>query len=553
MPDDNGLLTQNARRGLRRLIGGCLVLIVLAAVVVGVWIGWPYVAPMFTSKPAVPTNAPIAQATTAPAVKPTNAPQNAPTAKPNVVVQPTATGPEFVVAFDAFPTYDPVIGTVSTANGVNVKLVPFDLDNKNSFTEAERAQMLTEGKWDVLFTTYEKVKRYPKMGKIIYVTDETAGSDMGVCVGVNDLNGLKGKRIAYADGSVSEFLVYWSLDLVKYTKTDVKLLPKAKIDDAVDAFLKGEADCVFGWSPNIDKALEKPGAKPVITSENLRLAMDVIVISNDAANKKGAQVLAFLEAFVKSSNQMWDDPDAAAKIINDWDTTDWTGIDDAASLNDQMATIAPATFPQNALIMKDLSRFQSRLDEAGVVLKKFGIDVPESKSLDLIDARFVTELAKKQDTLKSKNKPQNPTFTWLGQVDAPVLTAAQQSQVITLATTELFFPPEGTTLSAASQKALDPVIETLKKFNDTYFEVSAMAAHPRGDYTREGVLDVAKKRARAVADYLIVNGIPESRILFGGHKEPQYLGALDPEHPLQDEKFLTLDRKAVFRIVKTGR
>lgn len=547
---------QNARgggptkKGYLVLTALVFVLCILPTAAVGAYFWFNQPAAL---KTAVAPTSVVAQATAAPAVKPTTAPNVVPTKIPEILKPTQSNLPEFVVAFDAFATYDPAIIAALTASGVNVKLVPFDIDNQTSFTEEQRAQMMTDNKWDVLFTTYEKVKRYPKMGKVVYVTDETAGSDMGVCVGVKDLNAMKGKRITFSDGSVSGFLAYWTLDLATLGKGDVKLLPKPNVNDAVDAFMKGEADCVFGWSPNIDKALQKPGAKPVITSENLRLAMDVVVISNKASNEKGAQVLAFLEAFVKGSNQMWDDPAGAAKTIVSWDVNGWTGITDAASLNEQMATIAPATFAQNMLIFGNLTRFQSRLDEAGTVMAKFGITVPESKSLDLIDARFVTELAKKKDALQSQGKPQNQSFNWLGLVDAPVLTAAQQASSTTLVTTEVGFPPEGTALSPESKKKLDPVIETMKKFSDTYFEVSAMAAHPKGDYTRDGVLKVAAARARAVADYLIVNGIPESRIIFGGHQEPQYLGALDPEHPLQDESELSKDRKARFGIRKTGR
>jgi len=398
-----------------------------------------------------------------------------------------------------------------------------------------------------MFTTFEKVKRYPKMGKIIYVIDETAGSDAMYCVGVGDLNALKGKKIAYSDGSISEFFTYWALDFANLGKNDVKLSPKDDVDKAVESFVGGENDCVVGWSPNIDKAAARKGSAPVVSSARLRVALDVVVVSNKAATEKPAQVYSFLKAFVKGSYMMWDNPEKAAKTIADWDTTGWTGIADVASLKDQMTTIAPATFQYNTVVFGNLSRFESRLDEAGSVMKKFGITIPDSKSMELVDARFVTQLKSEPD-LVGNSKPQNATFNWIAQVDTQPMTSAQQASAVKLGATTVYFPPEGTSLSIESQKKLDVTIEQLKKFNGSYFEVAAMAAHPKGDYTRDGVLKVAAARARAVADYLIANGIPESRIIFGGHQEKQYLGALEPEHPQADESQLTLDRKGVLTV-----
>jgi len=511
-----------------------------------------------TSAPVQPTVAP--KATTAPA-QPTVAP-NKPTVPAQPVVKPLG---KIRVAYPSFVTYQANAIAKELSEDVDVELVQIGLNGKNDWDEPEQAKQLADGTIDILLTTKEKGVIYPQMGKIVYPgVDETAGGDYINCRlnSVNEIGKTGKTKIAYTDGSISMYLVFGTLDLINLPVDRVTLAPKPNLKAATVAYINKEVDCVAGWvSPEMDATDAVPGNKMVISTENFRLAMDSIYASNKAIAEKPAAVVAYLKAYARAANLMWDDPKKATELIKKTDPTgDWTGITSVDDLNSQLATVAPATWSQNVLICKDQKRFVARLAEDKAILIKYGVKAPDQKPEDLVNCNFVLAIADSAakdsvlaQQLKNTEFPPNPTFNYVGGVEMPKLNEATKVQ--TYATTEVIFQPNSRVLTKQDQEKLLELVRKLEKFSNTYFKVSAMAALPPGDnFDRPSTLQFAADRVVAVTDFLKVNGIPENRIIVGEGAEKKYPGALEPAHPrAATEDLLKLDRKAVVEIVTTGR
>src|SRR4029079_4566616 len=191
-------------------------------------------------------------------------------------------------AFDAFPTYYPgIIMEVKgllKARGYDLKLVPFGVDGSEPPTAEQGWGSLKSGEWDVLATTLDGFARQsdPSIGAITAVIDESAGADKLVAKPeIATINDLKGKRIAFSQGSVGEYFLYYALSLAGLSPQDVTLAPQAEVADAVKQYNDGHVDGVSAWEPD-GLAAQDQGAKVVIASDKLRAILDVLITSRPA-------------------------------------------------------------------------------------------------------------------------------------------------------------------------------------------------------------------------------------------------------------------------------
>ncbi|HNP87021.1 MAG TPA: ABC transporter substrate-binding protein [Kouleothrix sp.] len=297
-------------------------------------------APAATRAPTAAPNVPTA-ANTAPTAAP-NAP--APTVAPNSPSKGTVT-----FAFDAFPTYYP--GIVMEVQGLlkqrgyELKLVPFGLDGANDVPEEQRWANLKSGEWDVLATTLDGFARQsdPAIGAITAVIDESAGADKLVAKPeITTINALKGQRIAFSQGSVGEYFLYYALSLAGLGPQDVQLVPQPAVADAVKAYTSGQADAVSAWVPDVQEA-EAAGAKTIIASDKLRAILDVLISSRPAIENKTEALQAFHDAWYEALKQMTDTPDQAEQALLKWGHADWTFIEKPGDLRAALEPLAQAT------------------------------------------------------------------------------------------------------------------------------------------------------------------------------------------------------------------
>ncbi|HEX5691495.1 MAG TPA: ABC transporter substrate-binding protein, partial [Roseiflexaceae bacterium] len=311
--------------------------------------------------------------------------------------------------------------------GYDLVLVPFGVDGQPIPSEEERWTKLRSGEWDVLATTLDGMAKQsdPSIGAITAVIDESAGADKLVAKPeIPTINDLRGKTIAYSEGSVGEYFLYYALSLAGLTPQDVTLAPQPEVADAVTVYTEGRADAVSAWEPDVIAA-EDAGAKTVIASDKLRAILDVLVTSRPALDGKTEAVQAFHDAWFEALRIMIDTPDQAEQAIIDWGHPDWTFIENPGDLKASLAKLAQATLGANQIAFQQPQLLVSRLSEAQSIWARAGQSPPQTDLNQLVDTRFALGSAR-DSRLFSNQPPVNSSFLLTEKVDLPQLSTEEQ-------------------------------------------------------------------------------------------------------------------------------
>lgn len=436
----------------------------------------------------------------------------------------TADGlPVYICGADAFGSYFTLqqmqMAGLDVAHGFHLGLVPFSLDENPAYTvsEEQRTALLNNGQWDCLLTTLDSVA-LTSPGVITAIVDESAGADQLWARNTATINDLKGKRIAYSQGSVGEYFVYYTLSIARLNpRFDVTLLPQDRVADAVAAFNAGQADAVSGWEPEIYEAKTGGGA-PLLSSSQMRVVIDVIVTSRQSLGTKSDLVQKFHDAWFETLKAQTDHFDTAAGQIAQWGHNDWSFIypeTAAKDLKQWLESVAQADLGDNAFVMRDPAPILNRLEIARRVWAASGAEVPKDAVADLVNPGFVARSAS-QATLQATGKPVNDTFSISANVDLSGVNTADAATLAVLPCRRFSFVPESTELTLESRRILDDcVVPTLQQSVGLFLRVQGSSAWPgpAGTYTEQEILDFAQARAQSVVDYLVSQGIDPTRFI----------------------------------------
>jgi NitT/TauT family transport system substrate-binding protein len=522
--------------------------LIVAAGVLLAACGLPGQGPATAPNPTVPAQ-PIAS------IKPTAAPDPAlaaPAAPTEAPASPSKGTVTF--AFDAFATYYPGIIIDTRAllkkRGYDLALVPFGFDGMNDVTEDQRWAKLKSGEYDVLASTLDGFSRAasPDVGSITGLIDESAGADK--IVGrpeISSINDLKGKTIAFSQGSVSEYFLYYALKLAGMTPQDVTLLPQATTDDAVKAYIAGQADALSAWEPNVLDA-EAEGARVIVASDKLRAILDVLVSSQVARENKPEALQAFHDAWFEALKMMTDDPAGAEQAILDWGHADWTYIEKPGDLAASLEHLAQASLGVNQIAFQSPDLLMSRISLAQDVWAQAGQQPPPIDLSKIVDGTFALNSAR-QTQLASNKPPVNSSFVLTARVVLPQLSAQelQSAQpVARLPLEQINFEPESSRLTVqSSQDIINQVLPALRS-SRLYLQIEGSAAWPGppGRFTKNDIDQVARERAQSLAQFLSSQGIDPNRLI---------IGTIEPKFPNSvDEAQLAQDRIVRFTLLTVG-
>lgn len=466
-------------------------------------------------------------------------------------LQPGQELPVVTVGLDAFASYYNVI-LIETLEldakyGFELKMLPFCSTDENCFTEDERSAALSTGEWDVMLTTLDKLALNPTIGKLTTLVDETDGADKVVVNPnvVRTLNDLRGKRISYMEGSIGEFFVYYLLNLVRISPSEVEMFPSEDVVAATDLYTSNWVDVVSGWEPDVDASIET-GGEVIIDSGQLRVVVDVILTSNQAIEQKPALVQAFHDAWFEALKFQFEDPWRAEQLVISWGMNDWTYVEGEGDLQGWLETIAQASLGANELAMKDPGLLAERLTEAKVVWQWAGKVIADVDQASLVDPSFVLQSAT-NPSLHATKPPINDSFLMTGRPDLPSLTEDELGGATVLAVLPLRkieFQPDSTRLTELAQQELKvQIMPVLRTSTELYLRIDGSSAWPgpEGTYTDQQIRDFAYRRSLAVAQFLAGYGIDPDRLV---------LGTIVPQFPFGNASQLEQDRYVQFTLIE---
>lgn len=141
---------------------------------------------------------------------------------------------------------------------------------------------------------------------VVLLEDESETADAILAgPGVNGIGDLKGKKVAYEEGTTSDILLQHALSANGLTIKDIQPVPMAAADVGA-ALVAGKVQIGVTYEPYISTVLKAHADYKRIyaASEDPGLVGDVLVVRNDVLKSKPGQVAAMLRTWGDSVNYL---------------------------------------------------------------------------------------------------------------------------------------------------------------------------------------------------------------------------------------------------------
>ncbi len=155
--------------------------------------------------------------------------------------------------------------------------------------------------------------------QIIINADRSCGGDFLVVIpGITSASQLRGKRVAFLEGSPSESLLLSFLAASNMSLKDIVPVTTASADAAADMFKTHQVEAAVSWSPQDVSCLnEVPGATILFSSKVApNIIYDVFFVKQAFLQKNRPMLVKFVEGWLKGAGEINSDPEAKAEAIN---------------------------------------------------------------------------------------------------------------------------------------------------------------------------------------------------------------------------------------------
>jgi NitT/TauT family transport system substrate-binding protein len=139
---------------------------------------------------------------------------------------------------------------------------------------------------DAFTTEAQGLQQYEP--QVIFQADWSRGGDAVVVTrGINSVKDLKGKKVAFAEMTPSHTFLLWLLDAGNLTFSDIDPVKVANAVDAADLFKKGKVDAAVVWSPDDADCVAKVSGSKVLqsTKSASHIIADVFIAKKEFMDK----------------------------------------------------------------------------------------------------------------------------------------------------------------------------------------------------------------------------------------------------------------------------
>lgn len=151
--------------------------------------------------------------------------------------------------------------------------------------------------------------------RMFVMLDKSRGSDVIVVnKNIKTVADLKGKRIAYAEGTVSHTLLLNVLETNGISGTEIEHMKVGSGIDAAEAFKSGNVDACVTWSPlDLDCVGAVPGSRSIIsTKQASEISADGLLAKSDFIEKNKEKLTKFVSAVLYGNYMVSNDKTALA-------------------------------------------------------------------------------------------------------------------------------------------------------------------------------------------------------------------------------------------------
>jgi len=196
--------------------------------------------------------------------------------------------------------------------GVKVEFVLME-DTKTRYVA------LAAGKIDGLMTTIDtmvqRARKDFQIAAVMAFDDSKGGDGIVARKAITNVAGLKGKKVAYGEGSVSHFFLGYLLQQSGLSFKDISSV-NMTAGDAGAAFVAGKVDAAVTWEPWLTRGRGAAhGHLLVDSSKTPGLIVDVLVFRKDVLRARGADIRNVVAAWHEGVDYWRAYPDESNKIM----------------------------------------------------------------------------------------------------------------------------------------------------------------------------------------------------------------------------------------------
>jgi len=177
------------------------------------------------------------------------------------------------------------------------------------------------GKGDLVASTADEFPIYMKPGNPIryfLAVDNSNGGD-GVVSNkdIATIADLKGRKVAFEEGSVSQFFINALLLDAGLTQDDIEMI-NMTATDAGAAFVAARVDAAVTWEPHLTQGEQtEHGHRLIDSSRTPGLIVDVVAATQKTVDEHGDKLKAFVRAWQRALDFLESNPDEGFQIMAD--------------------------------------------------------------------------------------------------------------------------------------------------------------------------------------------------------------------------------------------
>jgi len=424
--------------------------------------------------------------------------------------------------------------------GIKVEFVLIDdFDGSRNAWIADEVHIINN---EVSAMNTEMERLAPYDPKVFLQMDWSRGGDAVIVKrGINSVNDLRGKTIAYAGFTPSVTFLAYMLESAGMSFADVKLQEVPLPTDAANAFKGGKVDAAIVWSPDDEIAVrEVPGSKVLqSTREASNIIADVYMVKNEYLRKNKDKIAKFYEGWMKGAaeiNANKGNKDKAAKILAEvtgLPTGDAMGMIDNVRLTNHGDNIN--FFGQNTAF-KGMTgeKLYTKMGEAFETLKQAPADRPSWRAMAYPVAATAANLTGQTHAAEGATKFK------------PATNADRTKQEISSKPISISFPTAQYKLGENAKTIIDlQFAEIAKVYGNTRIRVEGNT-----DNVGQAAMNqkLSEQRAKSVAAYLQEQyGMPANRFIIVGNGSNKPVKGCERN---QNDECKSKNRRTEFQLVK---
>lgn len=197
-------------------------------------------------------------------------------------------------------------------HGVDVELIKIE-------KPTDRFPALIAGKIDVIASTVDTALLYMKTPDafqyVLAIDDSNGGDGIVATKDIKTVADLKGKKVAFAQGSVSQFYLDVLLDKAGVKESDLTAIDMGP-GDAGTAFVAGKVDAAVTWEPHLTKGKQSPNGHLLTdSSKTPGLITDVFIANKGWVGTHQKEIKAIVAAWNEAVAYYGAHPDESVAIM----------------------------------------------------------------------------------------------------------------------------------------------------------------------------------------------------------------------------------------------